>query len=138
MPKKDIYHDVVRNALIEDGWTITDDPLILSYGAKDVYADLGAERFLGAEKGDQKIAVEIKSFLSASDVYDLELAIGQYNLYRDVLLEIEPDRAPYLAIPERVDKGILSDPLGQLVVTRQHLRIIVFNEAQQRIVKWIT
>ncbi len=30
MPAKDIYHNQVKNALIKDGWTITDDPLILS------------------------------------------------------------------------------------------------------------
>ncbi|MFN9868505.1 MAG: element excision factor XisH family protein, partial [Pseudanabaena sp.] len=30
MPAKDIYHDNVCNALIKDGWTITDDPLVLS------------------------------------------------------------------------------------------------------------
>ncbi len=26
MPAKDIYHNEVKNALIKDGWTITDDP----------------------------------------------------------------------------------------------------------------
>ena len=36
MPRKDFYHEVVVNALIKDGWTITDDPLVLSYGGKDV------------------------------------------------------------------------------------------------------
>ncbi|CCQ59468.1 hypothetical protein CWATWH0005_1292 [Crocosphaera watsonii WH 0005] len=34
MPAKDIYHDAVKNALIKDGWKITDDPLILSIGKK--------------------------------------------------------------------------------------------------------
>lgn len=29
MPRRDLYHDTVRNALIKDGWTITHDPLIL-------------------------------------------------------------------------------------------------------------
>jgi hypothetical protein len=27
MPARDFYHDVVKAALITDGWTITDDPL---------------------------------------------------------------------------------------------------------------
>jgi hypothetical protein len=30
MPAKDIYHETVKNALIKDGWTITDDPLKLT------------------------------------------------------------------------------------------------------------
>ena len=40
MPAKDIYHNTVKNALINDGWTITDDPLILSIGKKDLFVDL--------------------------------------------------------------------------------------------------
>ena len=137
MPRKDVYHDVVVQALTADGWTITHDPLPLSYGGKDVYIDLGAAQPIGAEKGDRRIAVEIKSFLSPSDVHELEVAIGQYALYRDILSEVEPERALYLAIPERVYKGIFSDPLGQLVLARQQLRLIVFNDLQARIERWI-
>ncbi|MCP5029653.1 MAG: fatty-acid synthase, partial [Actinomycetia bacterium] len=29
MPAKDLYHDVVKNALVKDGWEITHDPLTL-------------------------------------------------------------------------------------------------------------
>ncbi len=29
---KDIYHEHVKAALIKDGWTITDDPLVLRKG----------------------------------------------------------------------------------------------------------
>ncbi|MEM7125617.1 MAG: element excision factor XisH family protein [Chloroflexota bacterium] len=36
-------------------------------------------------KEAQKIAVEIKSSLNDSAVYDLENAVGQYNIYREVL-----------------------------------------------------
>ena len=66
MPAKDIYHNVVINALIKDGWTITDDPFILRWGSKDLYIDLGAEQLLAVEKNGDKIAVEIKSFIGAS------------------------------------------------------------------------
>ncbi|HIE29079.1 TPA: hypothetical protein EYP66_17540 [Candidatus Poribacteria bacterium] len=41
MPRKDIYHDSVKNVLIKDGWTITHDPLTLSFGDKDIYVDIG-------------------------------------------------------------------------------------------------
>lgn len=137
MPRKDIYHDTVVKALTQEGWTITDDPLILSYGGTDLYVDLGAERLVALEKAGQKIAVEIKSFLSASGIYDLELAIGQYKLYQDILSEVEPDRLLYLAVPERVYKNIFSNLLGQLVLNRQQLRLIVFDESQTKVVRWI-
>lgn len=36
MPAKDIYHQICKNALIKDGWTITHDPLKLQWGKKDL------------------------------------------------------------------------------------------------------
>jgi hypothetical protein len=75
MPAKDIYHDTVKNALIKEGWTITDDPLILKWGSKTLLIDLGAEKLIAAEKDNKKIAVEIKSFVGASQVNDLEKAL---------------------------------------------------------------
>lgn len=38
--------------------------------------DLGVEKLISAEKGNKKIAVEIKSFLGTSQVNDLEKAVG--------------------------------------------------------------
>jgi hypothetical protein len=67
MPAKNVDHDAVIRALVADGWTITDDPLKLEYGDRNLYVDLGAESSaVGAEKSGRKIAVEIQSFLSAS------------------------------------------------------------------------
>lgn len=86
MPAKNIYHDIVIRALIADGWTITDDPLTMTYGGRDLFVDLGAERLaIGAEKGEQRIAVEIQSFLNRSAVRDLQEAVGQVEVYRIVL-----------------------------------------------------
>ena len=50
MPARDHLDEHVRKALVSDGWTITHDPLRLRWGKKDVYADLGAERFVGRLK----------------------------------------------------------------------------------------
>ena len=85
MPAKDIYHEIVKEALIKDGWKITDDPLKLTIGSRSLYVDLGAEKLLAAEKEDRKIAVEIKSFLISSPINNLENALGQYILYQNIL-----------------------------------------------------
>jgi hypothetical protein len=29
MPAKDVYHDTVKNALIKEDWTITNDPFFI-------------------------------------------------------------------------------------------------------------
>lgn len=138
MPARDFYHDTVVHALRADGWTITHDPLPLSYGGRDLYVDLGAEHLtLAAEKDHQKIAVEIKSFLGRSPIRELEEAVGQYQVYRSLLTEIEPDRRLYLAVARRVYEGLLAERFGQLIVTRLHLHLLVFDEQRERVVTWI-
>jgi hypothetical protein len=102
MPARDIYHNHVKHALIKDGWTITHDPFPMKWGRKDTFVDLGAEKILAAEKEGQKIAVEIKSFIGASEMHDLHNAVGQYTRYHDVLERTEPMRVLYLAIREIV------------------------------------
>jgi hypothetical protein len=135
---KNIYHDLVIDALVADGWTITHDPLTLSYGGKDLFVDLGAERqALAAEKNGKKVAVEIQSFLNQSPVRDLQEAVGQYEVYRAVLNETEPERPLYLAIPRRVADGLLSERFGQLIVNRLQLRLLVFDETPARALQWI-
>ncbi|MBM3226183.1 MAG: fatty-acid synthase [Candidatus Tectomicrobia bacterium] len=138
MPGRDLYHDTVVHALHTDGWTITHDPLSLSYGGRDLYVDLGAERLtLAAEKGHHKIALEIKSFLGMSLIRDLEEAVGQYQVYRSVLAEIEADRSLYLAVAQRVYDSLFTERFGQLILTSLQLRLMVFDEQRERIVAWI-
>ncbi|AFZ06207.1 XisH protein [Oscillatoria nigro-viridis PCC 7112] len=136
MPAKDLYHNVVKNALIKDGWRITHDPLRLKWGIKDMYVDLGAERILSAEKAGQKIAVEVKSFVGASDMNDLENALGQYLVYRSVIARTEPDRKLYLAITQSVFSELLSEPLGQIIRADYQVCLIVFAEQNEEIVQW--
>jgi hypothetical protein len=139
MPARNVYHDAVVHALIADGWTITDDPLKLTFGGKDLFADIGAERLaVAAQKAGQKIAVEIQSFLSPSPVRDLEEAVGQYDVYRAILAETEPDRQLYLAVPKRVHEGLLSERFGQMIVSRLQIRLVVFDDETERIVQWIS
>lgn len=56
---KDLYHNIVRNALIKDGWIITHDPFRLKDKAHnmDYESDLGAEKMFAAEKGLEKIVL---------------------------------------------------------------------------------
>jgi hypothetical protein len=138
MPAQDIYHDAVVHALTADGWTITHDPLSLSYGGRDLYVDLGAERTtIAAERDGQKIVIEIKSFLGSSPVRDLEEAVGQYQVYRSVLTEIDPSRGLYLAVPQRVYESLFAERFGQLIRQRLQLRLMVFDEHEESIVAWI-
>jgi hypothetical protein len=138
MPARDLFHDKVRVALEKDGWTVTDDPLKLEWEERKLYVDLGAERIFAAEKDERKIAVEIKSFVSLSEVKDLENALGQYFLYLIVLRENEPERKLYLAITEEIFLDFFHEKdLGGFAAKSYNLSIIVFEPEKEEIVKWI-
>ncbi len=136
MPAKDLYHQTVCNALIHDGWTITDDPLILKIGARSVFVDLGAERLIAAERGSEKIAIEIKSFLSASLVGDLENAWGQFFMYARALEKREPDRILYLAVTQETFNTIFQEPIGQLLLEEPGFHLVVFDVETESIAEW--
>lgn len=137
MPALDQYHEAVRHALDKDGWTITDDPLTLEVGERKLYADFGAERLLAAERGTEKIAVEVKNFRSPSPIADLEQAIGQYSLYEDILHLLESERTLYLAIPEVAFNQIFSERVGQIALENRIKRAFVFDPAREEIVQWL-
>jgi len=137
MPQRDIYHDTVKNALLKEGWVITHDPLILAFGRRNVYVDIGAEAPIGAEKDGRKIAVEIKSFIGVSEIVELERALGQYALYRFLLAREEPERQLYLAVSEDAFDSIFSEPEGRDLTAAQDLKMLVFDPANEVVVRWI-
>jgi hypothetical protein len=89
---RDIIHNEVRISLEHDNWTITHDPYSLYLEKRTLSIDLGIERIIGAEKGKEKIAVEIKSFLKESFIYDFYEVLGQYLVYEDFLADQDPER----------------------------------------------
>jgi XisH protein len=137
MPAKDIFHDCFKAALVKDGWNISHDPYNLKVGKKDLFIDLGAEKLLAAERGMEKIAVEIKSFVSPSEIRDLEVALGQYVLYQNVLMRIESERTLYLAIRESSYLKLFEQEIGQILLENQVLKLLTFNHETEEIVRWI-
>lgn len=136
MSRRDLYHTAVVNALKKARWVITDDPLILDYGRYKLQVDLGAEPRIGAEKNGEKIALEIKSFIGASAIQDFYLAIGQYSVYREILLENELPHILYLAIPSENHAKIFKDELGSLIVRRLDIKLMIFDETLEEVIEW--
>lgn len=138
MPKLDIIHYAVKSALIKDGWTITDDPYIIQYRTTTLYADLGAEQPIAAERPGQKLVVEVKSFIGASKIQDLKEALGQYDIYRYLLEETAPDRKLYVAVSAIIAyKIFFTQDVIKLIVNRHQLPLIVVNTEVEEIVQWI-
>ena len=135
---KDKYHELVKQALKNDGWTITHDPYKIMLGKRRGYIDLGAEKTLiAAEKDSEKIAVEIKSFLAASDLDAFEDALGQFLIYWRALRQKEPTRILYLAVPLNFYERFFDDVFFVETAQDFNVKMIVFNENQKNIERWI-
>ncbi|BAZ26941.1 fdxN element excision controlling factor protein XisH [Kalymmatonema gypsitolerans NIES-4073] len=138
MSARDRFHQLVRTALENEGWIITHDPYHIDLGFVDFYIDLGAELLLAATKDDQKIAVEIKTFLAASTISEFHTAIGQFINYRIALEDDDPERQLYLAVPLDVYKRFFRYPFIQTVIRRNQIPLLVYDTEKQEIAEWIS
>lgn len=136
MSAKDAYHTAVKVALEKDGWTITHDPLIMALSSGRLEIDLGAERLIAAQRDEEHIAVEIKSFLAPSPTSEFHVALGQFLNYRVVLKLKEPKRVLFLAISQTVYESFFSDGLAQLSVDEYDVKLLIFDPEQEEIVQW--
>lgn len=137
MAAKDKFHAAVRIALEKEQWKITDDPLRIEVGGTKFEIDLGAEQILAAERGQEKIAVEIKTFLSDSPLTDYHAALGQFLNYRLALEIDEPTRILYLAVPSSAHKAFFRREFAQISVERYQIKQIIYDPNKEVILQWI-
>lgn len=138
MSRKDTFHDIVRRALEKDGWTITHDPLYIDVTDIEVQIDLGAERLIAAERNNQTIAVEIKSFIRGSNLSEFHVAVGQFMNYRFTLKKIESDRILYLAVPAETYTTFFQKETIKEMCQEYHLKIVVYETQSEEITQWIS
>lgn len=131
-----MYHEAVKEALKKDRWHVTHDPLYLAIGGVEMYIDLGAEPLIAAEKDDQKIAVEVKSFLQPSTISEFHTSVGQFLNYRRALRATEPDRRLYLAVPLEIYQTFFMLPFIREGVEEYQLFLLVYDAEEKVIVIW--
>ena len=137
MSAKDIFHEIVKQALEKDGWLITQDPLKLKFGDINFQIDLAAEKLIAAERAEEKIAIEIKSFLNPSAITDFYSALGQFLSYRLALGATEPERLLYLAIPVDTYQTFFQLEFTQIAVQQYQIPLIIYDPANEVILQWI-
>ena len=133
---RDLFHQVVKDALIKDGWNITHDPFPVDYGDVQMQIDLGAERLLAATKDTEIIAVEIKSFINPSNISEFHTAVGQYLNYRRALRAQEPNRILYLAVPSQTYNEFFRLRFIQEGVEEYQIYLLIYNIKDRSIIKW--
>jgi len=136
MAAKDLFHNAVKQALLKEQWIITADPLTIKIEGIKFEIDLAAEKVLAAEKAGQKVAVEVKSFLSNSALTDFHAALGQFLNYRLALQMTEPDRILYLAVPVETYNVFFQERFVQEAVKQYSLKLIIYAPIQEEIVSW--
>ena len=134
---KDIFHEAAKQALINDGWTVTHDPFELPLFGKSLKIDLGAERLIAAERETERIAVEVKSFLGLSIIYEFHLALGQYLHYVLAMQNKESERKVYLALPKPAYHLFFERDDVQESLAKHKVNLIVFDDATLTIFKII-
>ncbi|MEH1824889.1 MAG: XisH family protein [Nostoc sp.] len=134
---KDLYHEQVKRALEKDGWQITHDPYELRIGGVEMYIDIGAEQIIGAQRENDKIAVEVKSFISPSRISDFHLAHGQFLDYRYALEDKDPERILYLAVARFVYQTFFNLAFINSVVQRSQIKLLVYDLEKETIEQWI-
>jgi XisH protein len=136
MPARDLHHEAVKIALIKDGWRILAEDYTLWYDRDRLYVDLAAKG-VTAEKAGRRILVEVKSFLGASFTQNLEQAIGQYVIYRDILEETGSDHQLYLAVPQSTYEKGFQRSLAVMTIRRNRVKQVIVDVQREVIVQWI-
>lgn len=139
MAARDKYHHVIVEALEKDNWIVTDDPLSIRVKGSRVQVDLGAERLIGARKGKEKIAVEVKTFGRKSMLPAFYEASGQYMTYRAGLQEMpeHQNRILFLAISEEIYGKMQAMPFLLDCAKKFSMKIIIINLEKSEITQWI-
>lgn len=92
---------------------------------------------MAAEKGTEKIAIEVKSFLRQSLPNEFHSVFGQYFIYLEALMQIDVNRTLYLAIPLFAYEKMKEYLFLVHLLEKFQIKLIVFEEVNQTIVVWI-
>ena len=131
MPRKDVQHDIVKRALIKDGWIIDDEQVAFIGSERQIVVDIQALKI-----GQRVILVEVKGF-QPSMVESLANLIGKIFIYRFILDELDINIPIWIAVPESAYNGILTEQMGMTFRRQLGIDLIVFSVEREEIVAWI-
>lgn len=132
---KDIYHEVVKEALVADGWTIDNSAYIVELPTdfKVLDDDFEYNEMLLVSKSEEQIFVNPKSFLSQSLHNHFHYVLGECLVMKH-LIEYE---FIYVAMPDIIYNYFKKDKILIQNLQRNNIRLIVFNPETKHIEKWV-
>ncbi len=136
MPNEDRYHHIVLRCLKKAGWSILKEQEYISIGTHNdtnrrLYIDIKARR-----NDRQLVLIEVKG-LERSPVHELMELLGQYLIYQIALDYLFIEIPLYIAIPETAYQEIIQHVLGQEMMSRYAIPLLIFDPVQEEIIQWI-
>ena len=136
MPAFDHCHEQVVRALQKDGWTVVQSPASLFTIFRHAFVDLEMSRGMNGRQ-ETGLFVEVKCFPDPDNTTrDLYTSIGQYLVYRAMLIELEETSPLYLAVPLKIFETIFDSSVVR-VIQESQIRIVVVDLVTETIDKWI-
>jgi hypothetical protein len=136
MPNEDRHHATVLRCLTKAGWSIVKEQVYISIGVRDdnnrrLYVDIKAQR-----QDQQLVLIEVKG-LERSPVHELMELLGQYLVYRMALDYLLIEIPLYIAISATAYEDMMQHVLGQELMNRYAIPLLIFDPMREEIVKWI-
>lgn len=89
-------------------------------------------------RGDVSILIEVKGFENTPSLVEyLASVVGQYILYQTVLEYTKTAVPLYLAVPKEAYSGVLNELIGQQVIARANVHLMIFDPVQEEVLLWI-
>ena len=135
MPAQDTCQPEVIRALQKDGWTVAEKGPTISVGRRRAFIDLQAARKVNGSR-EQIILLEVKCFPDKESTTEaLYTAIGQYLIYRAMLIELGQILPLFLIVPEDMMSQVF-DLAAQRVVQESRINMAIVNLELEEVVEW--
>lgn len=90
-----------------------------------------------AEKDNQQILVEVKTFGDRSFMRALQQALGQYQIYVDFLEFTGLGYELYLAVNSAVYETFLRGTATQRIIQRHQVKLLIIDIGREEVVEWL-
>lgn len=137
---RDVIHEGIKQAFINDGWTILEDPLQVDLIDDDTFfeIDLSVEKILETGEITRLFAIEIKSFNRPSLINSFHEALGQFLNYKAALAEGNYNHHLYIAVSELGWEKLAEVNFIQRRIRQFGLQFIIVDIDNKKIIKWLT
>jgi hypothetical protein len=136
MPQFDTCHQQVVSALQKDGWRIVAEQSVILAQKRKGIVDIRAAREINGSR-QQIMLVEVKCFPDREDTtQELYTAIGQYIIYRAIMVQLGMNIPLYLAVPDEVFANTF-DSSVRWAISDSRIKLIIVDIKAESVRQWI-